>query len=995
MSNIVNNWHFLGIVKVVLCFFFSFFWSDKFSLAQEIKNSIVLTSQAVSLKDALFEVETHFEVSILYSSDIVEGLVLSPNFVFENNIYQTLQKLLRPFHLKYQEISENTFVILTPKPKSRKDKGMIQGKITDINGKPLEGVNVILKDTNIGAPTNDKGEFEILHISPSDYILCASYVGFLRSEQEIKILPNHTTEFQTHLNEDFLELKNVVVTGSLNNISKIESSIALTSLNSAFLDKIAPRSTADVLQYIPGFYVESSGGETNNNLFSRGMSAEGSFQYIVLQEDGLPVYEAGNIDWVSADNFTRVDLSLKKIEALRGGSGNVFSSNASGGIINFISHTGEEYANSKHPRGKIRLQTSDFGQLRTDVNIGGKLAAKTFFNVGGFYRTDKGIRPSGYTANKGGQMRANVTRKFEKGYIRLSAKYLNDRNIFYLPIPLQNSEKPAPIEDFNPNYGTMNALKETIVHFPTPKGAKTYDLSDGFHTKLGYIGFEVSFRVLKDWTITNKNRLSTIHRGTDAIISVFEPVTAKQYARKKMANISGATAYEYSRLNGQPFIDGNLVNGNDLVGEQGWWHNDLQLKNFINSLEISKKSANQIFTVGLYLSNFTNKTQRHWANLLLEVSDENAERLNLDFYDKEGQRVSTATHNGFTTYQAFNVWANNEGKAQVLAIFVDEQWTIKPKWNFNAGFRYETLSASQSIEGTEIFDLNNSPSDESSFSNPVLENIVWGNDEYDYYSWTFRDYALSLGLNHNINADQSAYTRATKGYRMPDFDNWQARQSEGGQIEDVLLLETGYKYSAPKIALFGALFYTSIRNQLTTDASLDTLGNVLPFRTRGSQTIGGELELISRPFKNFKLDLKTTLQKATYQVTQNQELLNLPPIDGNQVKRIPKLFFTLMPSYEYRNLTFFGTIQYFGKRFSDETNTVKLPAFTNFNLGASWEISLKSQEELTFLIHTQNLTNSIGLTEGNPRIIGARVAPTRLARPILGRSIIASATLDF
>ena len=64
----------------------------------------------------------------------------------------------------------------------------------------------------------------------------------------------------------------------------------------------APRSVADLLQTIPGFYVESSGGVVNNNLFSRGMSAEGSYQYVVLHEDGLPIYEAGNVDWVDADN---------------------------------------------------------------------------------------------------------------------------------------------------------------------------------------------------------------------------------------------------------------------------------------------------------------------------------------------------------------------------------------------------------------------------------------------------------------------------------------------------------------------------------------------------------------------------------------------------------------------------------------------------------------------------------------------------------------------
>ncbi|MFK7906055.1 MAG: TonB-dependent receptor [Chitinophagales bacterium] len=978
--------------KLICCVFFSFFCSNFTASAKEIKQAVLSIAQTVDLKDVLFEIESHFEVSILYQSQIVEGLTID-SFEFEETLHKTLGNLLQPFSLKFQEVNEYTFVIFSTKPKIQKTKGIVQGKITNLNGDALEGVNVVLSGTQMGAPTDKDGKFEIKNIEPGDYILSASYIGFLPNEQKIKVHANKFTEVSAFLNEDFLELKNVVVTGSRSSISKIESSIALTTLNPSFLDKIAPRSTADALQLIPGFYVESSGGETTNNLFSRGMSAEGSFQYVVLHEDGLPVFEAGNVGWASTENFTRIDLSLKKIEALRGGSANIFASNAPGGLINFISHTGEEHENSDRLKGKVRLQTSDFGQLRTDLNIGGKLSENTFFNLGGFYRRDNGIRRAGFTANNGGQIKANMTRKFKKGYARVYAKYLNDRNIFYLPIPLQNTEKPTPLKDFNPNYGTMSALQQTTVSFPTPEGPKTYDLTDGFHSDVRYVGTEVSLNFSKGWTLTNKNRLSYIDKGTDAIISVFEPVSAAKYAEEKMESIVGAAEYQYHYINSNEPFNESFVDGNGLVSEQGWWHNDLQMRNFINSLEISKKCKNHTFTTGAYFSEFSVNTQRHWANLLIDVTDENAQRLNLDFYDTDGKRIGTATHNGFTTYQAFGVWENNTGRAKVWAFFGDEQWKVNSKLSINAGLRYETLSTTGRIENTAVFDLN--PSD-GSYQNPVLASILFGNETFEEYRWKFNDFAASMGANYNISEDKSIYTRASKGFRMPDFDNWQAQQSEGGQTELVLLLESGYKYSSPKIAFFGALFYTSIENQLTTDESLDTLGNVLPFRTRGSQTIGTELEISSRPLKNLKLDVKATFQQATYNVKSKDELPNLPSIDGNQVKRIPNAFFTLMPSYEYKKMKLFGTIQYFGHRFSDETNTADLPAFTSFNLGASWDIPLKSQEQtLSFLIHIQNLTNGIGLTEGNPRIIGARRASTRMARPILGRSIIASATCSF
>jgi outer membrane receptor protein involved in Fe transport len=39
--------------------------------------------------------------------------------------------------------------------------------------------------------------------------------------------------------------------------------------------------------------------------------------------------------------FLRADLSLAAVEAIRGGSASTFASNSPGGIVNFISKTGD------------------------------------------------------------------------------------------------------------------------------------------------------------------------------------------------------------------------------------------------------------------------------------------------------------------------------------------------------------------------------------------------------------------------------------------------------------------------------------------------------------------------------------------------------------------------------------------------------------------------------------------------------------------------------
>ncbi|WP_223229995.1 Plug domain-containing protein [Pseudoalteromonas piscicida] len=63
----------------------------------------------------------------------------------------------------------------------------------------------------------------------------------------------------------------------------------MTQLASLQLEKQTPYSSAEALKNITGFWVEDSGGETNNNVAPRGLRGGEGFRFISLMEDGLPV----------------------------------------------------------------------------------------------------------------------------------------------------------------------------------------------------------------------------------------------------------------------------------------------------------------------------------------------------------------------------------------------------------------------------------------------------------------------------------------------------------------------------------------------------------------------------------------------------------------------------------------------------------------------------------------------------------------------------------
>ena len=302
----------------------------------------------------------------------------------------------------------------------------VSGTTKDSSGEPLAGVTISIKDSKKGESSDFDGNFTINNLENATYTFIASYIGFKTVEKQVVIDGKDIKNLAFVLDEDFMALDAIVITASGNPRTKLESSIAITTIGAKQIEAQSPNSTADLLQSIPGFLVENSAGEIGNNLFARGIPSAGAYEYVQFQEDGLPVFEDGALQFANVDTFQRLDATTKTVEAVKGGTASIYATGAPGGIINFISKTGQNEF-----KGTSKLTVGDFGLVRTDFNVGGAIVEdKLFYNVGGFYREDDGIRNTGFKANRGGQMKFNMTYKFDKGYARINYKKLNDRNVF-------------------------------------------------------------------------------------------------------------------------------------------------------------------------------------------------------------------------------------------------------------------------------------------------------------------------------------------------------------------------------------------------------------------------------------------------------------------------------------------------------------------------------------------------------------------------------------
>ncbi|WFB64847.1 TonB-dependent receptor [Sphingobacterium sp. WM] len=261
----------------------------------------------------------------------------------------------------------------------------ILGKIQDEQGIPISGATIRIKNSNRSVPSATDGTFEILNVESQELTLQISFLGY--QNQELKasagqfltviLLPSSNTMDQ------------VFVTGTFDKRKRMDASVAISTLNASQMEKLASTSAADLLKNVPGVFVNSSLGEIRNSVASRGITVgtqDGSFgyEYVSMQEDGIPITNATYFNY-GPDFFLRPDVTLYRLEAVRGGTASITAANAPGGIFNYVSKTG-----SDTKEGEVRLK---YGLLdrdghsysRADISYGGPLGNNWYYNIGGFF----------------------------------------------------------------------------------------------------------------------------------------------------------------------------------------------------------------------------------------------------------------------------------------------------------------------------------------------------------------------------------------------------------------------------------------------------------------------------------------------------------------------------------------------------------------------------------------------------------------------------------
>jgi len=796
--------------------------------------------------------------------------------------------------------------------------------------------------------------------------------------------------------EEIVRLEDYVVTGRAGTEfrTKAETSYALTDVSAEQLRLQAPIGVAEALKAVPGFWIEASGGEASNNIRARGIPADG-FSTVSLQEDGLPIQHDGGLGWLNADQSFRIDETIQRLEVVRGGPASIFASNAPGGIVNFVTRRGGDT-----PEGVVKYEIGDFNHHRVDAWFGGP-AGPWRYGVGGFWRISDGVRDPGFCANDGFQVRLSLGRDLPNGgRFDANIKHFDDHVIFYLPIPLtfDSDGDPAGVPGFDPNFGTVVGPETRRVTVQTPGGPQIIDVESGTHVKLTQITANLELPLPGDWKLENRFR----YRTSDTKRENFFPNTLTpgvdrldQLRAGALAAFPTATDVQF-RYATSPNVGFNPTNqnGNGLVLDGAAIRIGVELDEILNDLRVMKKFSfgeqTHDIAIGFYLAALDETFRDLRATLFTDVRD-NARLLDLVAVDDTGAVVGTVTNNGI--FRHGSNFANGLGDSLTTAFYLSDEWQVTPKLRIDAGVRWEQIKTDGRTERFAGVDLGT----------PSTANVLAGTGVFDPYDRRFSRASWTLGADWQFTSNNGLFARYTPTFRLPSVGSFITNPNATPVTQKTDLYEVGYKYVSQPFSVFVTAFRTTFDNFSFTDTVFDP--NTGGFTTRTvfikTETDGVEIEGNIRPAPWFDVSATATFQRAEFgdfRITQNVNGQPVPfDFTGNQLLRVPEISFRVVPGFNLlgTRLRIQFPIEYYSDRYADAANSVKLPSYYVFNAALRFEIN----NRLTLHANIDNIDNSIGLTEGNPRSSqfqsGDAGARYYLARPILGRSYRAALTYRF
>ena len=228
----------------------------------------------------------------------------------------------------------------------------ITGHITG-DGKVLEAASVKIK-SGAGCVTDSSGFFSLKNLRAGFYTVTFSRVGYTSQTSTISLKDGEEKEINIALAEAGSSMNEVVVTGTLKEVKRMESPVPVEVYSPAFFRKNPTPNIFDALQNVNGVRPQLNCNVCNTgDIHINGL--EGPYTMVLI--DGMPIVSSLSTVY----GLSGIPNSLvERIEIVKGPASSLYGSEAVGGLINII---------TKKPASAPALSVDIFSTTWREFNI--------------------------------------------------------------------------------------------------------------------------------------------------------------------------------------------------------------------------------------------------------------------------------------------------------------------------------------------------------------------------------------------------------------------------------------------------------------------------------------------------------------------------------------------------------------------------------------------------------------------------------------------------
>jgi len=751
----------------------------------------------------------------------------------------------------------------------------------------------------------------------------------------------------------------IIITGTSVARSQLNTPMQATRIDAARLELLNTSSPADILTTIPMLKAEGGGGEVASNIFVAGLPSGGQYQFTPYEFNGIPVIGSIGLNSSAPDVYYRPDLGVERLEFVHGGVSNLFGGGSVGGLINFIDKTG-----GPETHGDVRLETGQLGLARGDFALSGAVNANAgvFYALSGYYRYDNGPLKSGMPS-RGFQVRGNLKKEWNGGHFTVFGQYIDDRVQFFADYPLTGDTHRRPKGNNGDTiFTTMTDALEDIA-YNTPDGEYHTKVGDGAYSRGGQVGFELADELGNGWGVNAHGNIGHY----DTTFALFAGGDNKQNLPTTQAAFLQAYGYNPAQYTASFTFanNGATVPANYLLWADRVIDRIRPLSTVSGELNITKELQfgdwKHNFTLGGFAAR-TAASDINYGYSYLGDFDNAPDLVNLTVTNIATGAQTIVTRNGLL--DAGLQYTNNYAEAKRYAVYGADQSSVG-RWEFDLGFRVETLNGHVRREGSAAVVTDTTPN-----LSPLISTVLWGNKVFLDGKVHTTGWAVAGSVLYKVTDNLSLFADASRGFFMPQLNSVQINTTgvQTYKPEIIKLAEGGFKYAGGPLSGSLAAYYTTLTNRQNVQLLNGPPGGgiVEVVNQVATRAYGFEGSIHYRIVPGLSFEGNVTYDHDRY--TKYTPVAACTDCVGNQLVRQPEWMANAGLYYKAHGFDASVLDDYTGRTFTSDLNNIPLKAFHVIRVNAGYTFHHLGAGDLRLGFDIYNLFDTQAVTEGSPRL---------------------------